>query len=247
MSSITEFLKTYSIPYNKQLNKKITSMYVTPNAVIMSHSFLAVSRGSGFYRMVDRINSIHSSAINTNIYLCLDKITTEDEYARFITHLADKVDTSKINIITDINDIITDINDIINIPQIMDYSFGIHHCGALWSLAMVDMHKMIMGRSIIVPSSVYYRAVAIMEDCEIERLHTYNIIVSDDYYPNLVYIIQDTHNNKEPFITVIRFTPLDGGQRSAIRIIEGMTIQCEHCNKIVYMDKKHQCTVHSQL
>lgn len=234
MSSIIEFLKTYSIPYDKQLNKKMASMYVTPNAVIMSHSFPAVSRGSGFYRMVDKINSIYSSAINNIVYLFLDKITTEDEYHRFISYLADKVDTSKINIITDIN-------DIINIPQIMDYSFGIHHCGALWSLAMVDMHEMIMGRSIIVPSSVYNRAVAIMEDCEIDRLHTYNIIVSDDYYPNLVYIIQDTHNNKEPFTSVIRFTPLDGGQRSAIRIIEGMTVQCSHCNKIVYMDKKHQC------
>lgn len=234
MSSITEFLKTYSIPYDKQLNKKMASMYVTPNAVIMSHSFPAVSRGSGFYRMVDKINSIYSSAINTHIYLYLDKITTEDEYHRFISHLVDKIDTSKINIITDIN-------DIINIPQIMDYSFGIHHCGALWSLVMVDMHEMIMGRTIIVPSAVYNRAVAIMEDCEIDRLHTYNIIVSDDYYPNLVYIIQDTHNNKEPFTSVIRFTPLDGGQRSAIRIIEGMTVQCEHCHKIVYLDKNHQC------
>jgi len=234
MSSITEFLKTYSIPYDKQLNKKMASMYVTPNAVIMSHSFPAVSRGSGFYRMVDRINSIYSNAININIYLYLDKITTEDEYHRFITHLADKVDMMKITIITDIN-------DILNIPGIMDYSFGIHHCGALWSLVMVDMHEMIMERYVIVPSSVYNRAVAIMEDCEIDRLHTYNIIVSDDFYQNLVYIIQDTHNNKEPFTSVIRFTPLDGGQRSAIRVIEGMTIQCETCNKIVYMDKKHQC------
>lgn len=231
MSFISDILKTYSIPYDKQLNKKMASIYVTPNAVIMSHSFPAVSRGSGFYRMVDKINSIYSSAIN--IYLCLDKITTEEEYGRFITHLADKVDIMKLTIITDIN-------DILNIPRIMDYSFGIHHCGALWSLVMVDMHEMIMGRSIIVPSAVYNRAIAIMEDCEIERLHTYNIIVSDEYYPNLVYIIQDTHNNKEPFTSVIRFTPLDGGQRSAIRVIEGITIQCETCNKIVYMDKKHQ-------
>jgi hypothetical protein len=229
MSFISEILKTYSIPYDKQLNKKMASIYVTPNAVIMSHSFPTVSRGSGFYRMVDKINSI-----DNNIYLCLDKITTEDDYERFITELSTKIDIQKINIITDMN-------DILNIPQIMDISFGIHHCGALWSLVMVDMHEMIMGRSIIIPSAVYNRAIAIMEDCEIERLHTYNIIISDDYYPNLVYIIQDTHNNKEPFTTVIRFTPLDGGQRSAIRVIEGMTNQCQHCNKIVYMDKKHQC------
>jgi len=253
MSSITEYLKTYSIPYDKQLNKKMASMYVTPNAIIISHSFSAVSRGSGFYRMIDKINSIDKqmwlrqvkSADCTfelrtpHIYLYLDKITTEDEYHHFITHLADKLDTSKINIITDIN-------DILNIPDITYYSFGIHHCGALWSLAMVDMHEMIMGRYVIVPSMVYNRAIAIMEDGEIDRLHTYNIIVSDDYYPNLVYIIQDTHNNKEPFTKVIRFTPLDGGQRSAIRIIAGMTIQCEHCHKIVYMDKQHQCIVHSQ-
>jgi hypothetical protein len=228
MSFISEILKTYSIPYDKQLNKKMASVYMTPNAVIMSHSFLAVSRGSGFYRMVDKINSI-----DNHIYLYLDKITTEDEYHRFITELSTKIDIQKINIITNIN-------DILNIPGIMDYSFGIHHCGALWSLTMVDMHKMIIGRSIIVPSIVYNRAIAIMEDYEIERLHTYNIIVSDDYYPNLVYIIQDTHNNKEPFTTVIRFTPLDGGQRSAIRVIDGMTVQCEYCHKIVYMDKKHQ-------
>ena len=233
MSFISEILKTYSIPYDKQLNKKMASIYVTPNAVIMSHSFSAVSRGSGFYRMVDKINSIYSSAINF-IYLCLDKITTEDDYERFITELSTKIDIQKINIITDMN-------DIIYIPQIIDFSFGIHHCGALWSLVMVDMHEMIMGRSIIIPSAVYNRAIAIMEDCEIERLHTYNIIISDDYYPNLVYIIQDTHNNKEPFTTVIRFTPLDGGQRSAIRVIEGMTVQCSHCNKIVYIDKKHHC------
>jgi hypothetical protein len=233
MSFITEFLKTYSIPYDKQLNKKMASMYVTPNAVIMNHSFSAVSRGSGFYRMVDRINSIYSNAINI-VYLFLDKITTEDEYQRFIGHLSDKVDINKVIIITDIN-------DILNIPGIMDFSFGIHHCGAIWTLVMSDMHDTIMGRSIIVPSSVYNRAIAIMQDCEIDRLHTYNIIVSDDYYPNLVYIIQDTHNNKEPFTTVIRFTPLDGGQRNAIRIIEGMTIQCEHCHKIIYIDRKHQC------
>jgi hypothetical protein len=229
MSFITKILKTHSIPYDKQLNKKIASMFVTPNVVILSHSFPAVSHGSSFYRMVDRINSI-----DNNIYLCLDKITSEDEYHRFITHLADKIDIMKITIITDIN-------DIINIPQIMGYSFGIHNCGALWTLVMVNMHKMIMGRNVIVPSMVYNRAIAIMEDCEIERLHTYNIIISDDYYPNLVYIIQDTHNNKEPFTCVIRFTPLDGGRRSAIRVIEGMTIQCDSCNKIVYIDKKHQC------
>ena len=228
-SSITQLLKTYSIPYDKQLNKKMASMYVTPNAIILSHSFSAVSRGSGFYRMVEKINSIESP-----VYLFLDKITTENEYDRFITNLADKIDIMKITIITDIN-------DILNIPHIMEYSFGIHHSGALWTLVMVDMHEMIMGRNVIVPSAVYNRAIAIMEDCEIERLHTYNIMVSDDYYPNLVYIIQDTHNNKELFTCVIRFTPLDGGQRSAIRVIEGMTIQCESCNKIVYMDKKHQC------
>ena len=70
-SSITQLLKTYSIPYDKQLNKKMASLYVTPNAIILSHSFSAVSRGSGFYRMVEKINSIES-----HVYLFLDKITT---------------------------------------------------------------------------------------------------------------------------------------------------------------------------
>jgi hypothetical protein len=230
MTTITEYLKSYSIPFNKNLNKKIASMYVTPNAVILNHSFSAVSRGSSFYRLVDRINSIDNM-----IYLVLDKITTESEYNHFYTVLSTKVNIE--NVI-----IITDINDILNIPGIMEYSFGIHHCGAIWSLVMVDMHEMIQGRYIYVPRSVYNRAIAIMDDSELERLYTYNIVVSDDFYPNLVYIIQDTHNNKEPFTAVIRFTPLDGGQRSAIRIIENMTIQCPNCNKIVYIDKNHKCT-----
>ena len=226
MSFITEILKTYSIPYDKQLNKKMASLYVTPNAIILSHSFSAVSRGSGFYRMIEKINSIEPP-----VYLFLDKITSENDYNRFITELSTKVDMSRVNII----------DDIINIPNITYYSFGIHHCGALWSLVMVDMHYMIQGRPIVIPSAVYNRAIAIMNDSEMERLYTYNIVVSDDSYPNLVYIIQDTHNNKEQFTTVIRFTPLDGGQRSAIRIVENMTVQCSECGRIVYIDKKHQC------
>lgn len=237
-SSIAHILKTNMIPYDKQLNKKMASIYITPNVVILSYSFLAISRGSGFYKMIDRINklSITGSSI---IYLYLEKIPSDNEYRRFLTELYKKVNCEIV--------IITDINDIINIPLLMDYSFGIMHSGALWSLVMVDMHHIIMGRSIIVSSTVYNRAIAIMDDNELVRLHTYNIIISDDHYANLVYIIQDTHNNKERFTIVINFTPLDGGQRSAIRIIDGMTIQCQTCNKIIYIDKKHYCENKSQI
>jgi hypothetical protein len=94
-------------------------------------------------------------------------------------------------------------------------------------------------------NGVYNRAIAIMDDSEVERLHTYNIIITDDHPYNTVYIIMDTNNNKEPFTNVIKFIPLGGGQRSAIRIIENMTTQCENCQKIVYLDKQHKCDVHN--
>ncbi len=230
MTIISEILGSYLIPYNKQLNKKMVSIYMTPNAVILYHSFVAISRASGILKLCDRINSISHDIV----YICLEKITSETDYTAFINMMSKYVDITRVVIITDVN-------EIIHIPNIMNYSFGISHCGALWTLVMVDMHEIIQGRAIYVSSVVYNRAIAIMNDNELEILHTYNIIISDEEQYNLVYIIQDTHNNKEPFTFVIKFTPLDGGQRNAIRIIDNMTIQCESCNRIVYIDKKHDC------
>ncbi len=230
MTIITEYLKSYSIPFNKSLNKKMASVYMTPNAVILYHSFSSVYRGSALFKLCERINNVS----HEYVYLYLEKITSERDYTEFINNMSQRVDINRVVIITDVN-------EIINIPNIMNYSFGISHCGAIWTLTMVDMHEMIQGRSIIISSMVYNRAIAIMDDNELERLHTYNIVISDAEYYNLVYIIQDTHNNTEPFTYVIKFTPLDGGQRNAIRIIENMTVLCEKCNRIVYIDKNHTC------
>lgn len=231
MTSVGDFFKTNLIPYNKHLNKKMENVYMTPsNIIIICHSFSSIHRGRGFHRMIEKIKNF-----NAHVYLYIDNIKSETEYTRFIAELA------KYNIDSTMLTIITDINDIITIPGIMDYSFGVCKCGALWTLVMTNMHEIIRGRYIIVPSVIYNRAIVIMEDHEIERLHTYNIIVSDDYYPNLVYIIRDTHNNKEPFIMQIKFTTLGEEHRYVTRLIEGVTMRCESCSKMIYVDKTHLC------
>lgn len=232
MSSVENILKINNIPFDKRLNKKIASLYMTPNAVIISHSFIAINRGGGISKLADRINSIDMF----NIYLHIDKMDsiTDMPYQRFIDDISRKINIERLTIFFDVN-------EIVNIPHIFDYSFGIMHCGALWTLVMNNMHDVIGGRNIIIPSMVYGRAIAIMDDTELEMLASYNIIISDDSYQNLVYIIQDTHNNKEPYTMVIKFIPLEGGQRSAIRIVENITSQCELCMKIIYVDKPHSC------
>ena len=223
-------LKETNIPFDRKTNKKIASLYITPNAIIITHTFAAVWRGSGLVKLAKRISSIDAF----NIYLHLENITNQHHYDMFIKDISRKINIKRLNIINDLS-------QVPQIPDIFNYNFGIIHCGAIWTLVMERMHDTIMGRPILVPQNIYNRAIAIMDESELERLHTYNIIITDDHPSNTVYIIMDTNNNKEPFVNVIKFIPLDGGQRSVIRIIENMTSQCENCQKIVYLDKLHNC------
>lgn len=229
MSTIAEILNSYSIPYDKELNKKVRGVYRTPNAIILHNSFCKYRHNSGLYEMCNRINAID----NPYIYMYLDNITSEQDYQKMIDQLSENVDINRIVIITDLQ-------EIINIPNIMNYSFGIYHTGAIWTLIMKDFSQILQNRPIIIPSLVYGRAIAIMNDDELEYLNSYNIVVSDEEYENLVHITRDTYNNKEPFAHIIKFIPLEG-QRVAGRLVDNVTTVCEHCNKLVYVDRKHKC------
>jgi hypothetical protein len=86
-----------------------------------------------------------------------------------------------------------------------------------------------------------------MTDEELELLHKYNIqlINNLEILPNhLCYITQNTFDDRELFTFVVKYVPLNGGNRSPYRVIEGLTTICPNCQHIVYVDnmiiRKHK-------
>jgi hypothetical protein len=106
-------LKEYNIPFDRKTNKKIASLYITPNAIIISHTFASVWRGSGLAKLANRINSIDAF----NIYLHLENITTPQHYDMFIKDISRKINIKRLNIINDFS-------QIPQIPDIFNFNFG---------------------------------------------------------------------------------------------------------------------------
>jgi hypothetical protein len=88
-----------------------------------------------------------------------------------------------------------------------------------------------------------------MNNTELETLHKYNINIIDNsssrniesnlnMNTSISYITQDTFKERELFTFRIDYVPLNGGNRSPCRVVEGVTTICPNCNNIVYYNNE---------
>jgi hypothetical protein len=91
--------------------------------------------------------------------------------------------------------------------------------------------------TIVVSWDVYYKAICLLNDDELKRLsnYTFHIVDNVEHNDNSVYLIRRRNFESPRFNMVIEDIPLDGGHRNIQRVIDGVTIYCEKCNHITYV------------
>jgi hypothetical protein len=152
-----------------------------------------------------------------------------------------------------------------------EYCYEIRATGAIWTITTLFeyYYPIIQDKLIIINSETYKRAIVIMNDEELSVFHKYNIHINmhsidmqsiDMQSINMhsidmhsidmqsIIITQDTFRERELFTFKIDYVPLNGGNRSPCRIVDGITTLCPNCNNIVYYHKdgtirKHNCVM----
>ena len=241
MELLCQTLTFYHIPFN--LKQKKENIIIIPNGVIKVKNFHTIRNVNDMNDYIKQLNHL-SAQYNLPVYGFNININTNNfinfyEYCQYINqHI-----NTNINICSSLDEII-----------VGEYCYAIRTTGAIWTLVTLfsDFYPIIQDKIIIITSDTYKRAIVIMTDEELELFHKYNINIIDSNSINtsinnisIIYITQDTFRERELFTFKIDYIPLNGGNRSPCRVVDGITTICPNCGNIVYYDKdgnirKHQ-------
>ena len=237
MDEIINLLNQSNIPYN--LKDKKDNIIIIPNGVIKIKNFQTIRNNQDIIDYIKHLTKI-SNYYNLPIYSFFINIETINN--NIINIINANIDTSRILLCYNISQII-----------IGEYCYAIRTTGAIWTLATNHEYfiSIIQNKLIIIPMETYKRAIVIMNDNEIELLHRFNINIIETNIEsniNICYITQDTFRERELFTLKINYTPLNGGNRSPCRVVEGITNICPNCNNIVYyqngtLRKHNKCVI----
>ncbi len=226
--AVEEFYISYNIPFKKH---KDGNMYETQNSIIKIRQFSSLIHEDTIKKLITQINKINEKPV----YIYIHDITNESNFMA----VKNTIESNCINV-----NVICNIDEYYSNEYSGEIRYGIIHTGAVWTLVSnhAEMYNIINGHFVLIPSTVYARAIVIMTDNEIELLNTYNINVIDgDLDTEVCYITRDTYATRTKFIKRIDYVPLEGGNRIPMRVIEGVTDHCPNCNRLVYIDRPHNC------
>ncbi len=244
INDLIYLLQTNYIPYNKKNIKE--NIVIIPGCLIKVKNFQTIKNNYDIEQFAKQIHNINNININDVIYIYMTGLTYENQtdYASFYIKFYTKVDNNKVRIVNNIGDII-----------VGQFNYIIKSTGAIWTFVTNYNYffPIFQNFKILCHIDTYKRAIAIMNDEELALLHTYNMELIDNYenYNSVCVITQNTFQERSVFTYVIKYVPLNGGNRSPCRLVEDVTIICPYCNNIAYIDninnniniRKHKCFI----
>lgn len=235
--TIIQKLMINNIPFNKKFKKD--NIIIVPNGVIKVKNMQAIKNNADIELTIKQVQNLQSKYIGSSIYLYMDNINDINIYQTFYNLISPYINAT----------VCCTTEQII----IGDYCYAIKMCGAIWTLVTLfqNYYPLFQNKPILITHETYKRSIIIMTDEELELLHKYNIqlvsnldISQNHLRNNLCYITQNTFDDRELFTFVIKYVPLNGGNRSPYRVIEDLTTICPNCQHIVYVDnmiiRKHK-------
>jgi hypothetical protein len=244
MEILCQTLINNNIPFN--LKQKKENIIIIPNGVIKLKNYQTVRNNTDIMNFAKQL-TILSSYYNMPVYAFNYNITDNfiNTFPNYCNILNSLIDTSRILVCHSLEQII-----------VGEYCYAIRTTGAIWTITTLfdNYYPIIRDKLIITTEDTYKRAIAIMNDTELEILHKYNINIVEGQIEsnlNIIYITQDTFRERELFTWKIDYVPLNGGNRSPYRLVDGITNICPNCNNIVYYNnldgtvRKHACYVNS--
>jgi hypothetical protein len=238
MEILCQTLLTHNIPFN--LKHKKDNIIIIPNGVIKVKNFQTIRNITDIMDYIKQLNALSSQynmpVFGFNINIINNKYIHFQDYCNIVNH-----NTSRIIICSSLEEII-----------VGDFCYAIRSTGAIWTLVTLfdNYFPIIQNKMIIITSDTYKRAIVIMNDIELEFFHKYNINIIDNSSScgiisanNICYITQDTFREREMLTFKIDYVPLNGGNRSPYRIVDGITTICPNCNNIVYYNNSTDCNI----
>ena len=225
MEENIKLLNQSNIPYN--LRDKKDNIIIIPNGVIKIKNFLTIRNNQDINDYIKQLNKL-SVFYNLPLYSFFININDNSSYINIFNIINANIDTSRILLCNNVNQII-----------VGEYCYAIRTTGAIWTITTNYEYFMpiLQNKLIIISVETYKRAIVIMSNEELEILHKYNINIIEGQIMsnlNIIYITQDTFKERELFTFRIDYVPLNGGNRSPCRVVEGVTTICPNCNNIVY-------------
>ncbi len=237
MEEIIYLLNQNNIPYN--LRDKKENIIIIPNGVIKVKNYQTIKNNQDIIDYIKQLTKI-SVYYNLPIYSLFININDNGKlsFDYIYNAINSNIDATRILWCNNINQII-----------IGEYCYAIRTTGAIWTLVtLYEQFIPIINKIILIPIETYKRSIVIMTDTELEILHKYNINIVEGQIEsnlNICYITQDTFRERELFTFKIDYVPLNGGNRSPCRVVEGITTICPNCNNIIYFDKDGSLRKHS--
>jgi hypothetical protein len=235
MDILCQTLINNNIPFN--LKQKKENIIIIPNGVIKLKNYQTIRNNvdiMDFAKQLTNLSSYYNLPVYAFNYNILD---TFPNYCNIINSL---IDVSRILVCYSLEQII-----------VGEYCYAIRSTGAIWTITTLfdNYYPIIRDKLIITTVDTYKRAIAIMNNTELETLHKYNINIIDNsssrniesnlnMNTSISYITQDTFKERELFTFRIDYVPLNGGNRSPCRVVEGVTTICPNCNNIVYYNNE---------
>jgi hypothetical protein len=247
MEELVQLLNQYNIPYNSKDKKE--NIIIIPNGVIKIKNFSTIRNNQDINDYIKQLNKL-SFYYKFPLYSFFININNNKfaDYNNICAIINSNIDISRILLCNNINQII-----------VGEYCYAIRTTGAVWTLTTLfnTYYPIIKDKIIIINVETYKRAIVIMTDVELENLHKYNINIIEgplntsilsslNINISISYITQDTFKERELFTFRIDYVPLNGGNRSPCRVVEGVTTQCPYCNYIVYYNPDGTIRKHSK-
>ncbi len=245
INELINLLQIHNIPFNKKNIKE--NIIIIPGCIIKVKNFQTIRNNYDIEQFIKQVYNIIQTYNNNQrlVYIYMTGLTNDDQikYIEFYNKFYTKVDNNIIRIATNISEII-----------VGDFNYIIKSTGAIWTFITNYnyFYPIFKNFKILCLFDTYKRAIAIINDEELAILHTYNmeLIYNDELNEdNLCVITQNTFQERCMFTYVIKYVPLNGGNRSPCRLVEGITSICPNCNNIAYIDntdgnyiiRKHNC------
>ncbi len=244
INELVYLLQTNNIPYNKKNIKE--NIIIIPGGIIKLKHFPTIRNNYDIEQFIKQIyylqNTYHNNNYNLIIYIFITGLTNENhlDYIKFYNKFYSQVDINSVRMVNTIGEIV-----------IGPFNYIIKSTGALWTFITNYNYffPIFQNFKILCPVETYKRAVAIINDEELALLQTYNMEpIENEIDENCSCVItQNTFQERCKFTYVIKYVPLNGGNRSPCRLVEGVTIICPECNNIAYIDninnniRKHKC------
>ncbi len=240
MDILCQTLINNNIPFN--LKQKKENIIIIPNGIIKLKNYQTIRNNTDIMDFAKQLNNL-SVYYNMPVYAFNYNITDNfiNTFPNYCNILNSLIDVSRILVCHSLEQII-----------VGEYCYAIRTTGAIWTITTLfdNYYPIIRDKLIITTVDTYKRAIVIMNDAELEILHKYNINIVEGKIEsnlNIIYITQDTFTERELFTFRIDYVPLNGGNRSPYRIVEGVTTICPNCNNIVYYNnetiRKHNCLI----